>query len=133
MVSNHQDFINGQYIEEDLFYVDILGSTKQEQEMIIDRLKKEHGISGDIINNKTFTKFKKPSSNKNKDSGSLLINIIPYDTCLEILGPDNFYQKYNNSYQLIENLHPGKYTLKINSEQKTFFIVKNDTYYLNSL
>ena len=84
MVSNHQDFINGQYIEEDLFYVDILGSTKQEQEMIIDRLKKEHGISGDIINNKTFTKFKKPSSNKNKDSGSLLINIIPYDTCLEI-------------------------------------------------
>lgn len=135
MGNNHQDFVNGQSIKENLFYIDILGSIEEEQEMIINRLKTQHGIDGGIINNGTFTKFKRAASTTtaNKDRGSLLINIMPYNTSLEILGPDNFYQKYDNSYQLIENLYPGKYTLKINSKQKTFFIVKNDTYHLNSL
>jgi hypothetical protein len=74
-------------------------------------------------------RFQKPK----KDFGNLLINIYPYNTKFEIIGPNNFYKKFDTGYQQITNLEPGKYNIKYKNTMQEILIIKNDNNYFSNL
>lgn len=130
MVGNSVDFVNNQPSTNNQFEITILGSIEEEQNMIQQEMKKINPIDNNTSN--TFPKFKRitrPAKNK----ANILINIKPINSKPIIFGPDNFTTQLSSGYEILTNLNPGKYTIKIDEQTKNFFLVQNDTYYLNDM
>lgn len=127
---NTINFINGQKTLTDTFTVKILGSEKEEQETIMNKLIEKYNITP-LPPQKTLTKFKRVRQPK-PNMANCLLNISNTSEPIEIIGP-NFHTKISQSYYLIENLIPGKYTVKSMDKTKDIFLVQNNTHYLDSL
>lgn len=65
-----------------------------------------------------------------KNLANLLIN-LPQHESFEIKGPNNFYRKFNNGYQYLQNILEGYYTITGSSYTKTLYVIKNDNNYIS--
>lgn len=126
--------INDELISDDSFIVNILGSEQAEYNQIINKLISKQSIEIKSLesNQKTLKKLFKPSAPQ-IGLANLLINIRPYDSKVEVFGPDNYYYNSNSSYELINNINPGKYKIKINDKSTECYIIKNTTHYINEI
>lgn len=128
IVGNTVDIVNEEPTHNNEFSVYITGSVEEEQSMIASKINAVNTAKTKNI----FPKFKKiatPAYNR----ANLLINLKPINDTYELFGPDNFYQKILSGYEIIQNILPGKYTIKYKDKTKDLFLVQNDTHYLNSM
>lgn len=126
--------INNEYINSDHFIINILGSEDIEYKQIMNDLLKNKQVNPESLKNDTTSlpKLFRPVTPK-FGFANLLINIRPYDSKVEIFGPDDYYYNADNSYQLLTNIVPGKYKVKINDQSTEFFIPQNTTHYFNEI
>lgn len=106
------NFLNGNVLNDYLFTFSIKNQNPNKP------------MIGDHIN---LLKFKKPSSNT-----GLFINIAPYNQDFTLVH-ENESQNYSSSYQVLNNLKPGKYTIIMGDLTKDIFITKNQFTQINSL
>lgn len=92
----------------------------------IDKILSAKKTQSSLIESNQFGKPKKNFSN-------LLINLYPYNTGFEIIGPNNFYKKFDTGYQKLENIEPGIYNIKFRNTDKEVLVIKNDNNYFSNL
>lgn len=74
-----------------------------------------------------LAKFKRPNSNT-----GIFVNIPPYDQSFTLVHKDQSID-YNSSYQVLNNLEPGQYTVIMKNISKNIFVAKNQFVQINSL
>lgn len=129
MVGNSVAIVNEESITNQEFDIYITGSIEEEQSMISSKINSTNTVKS---KNSTFPKFKKIPIPL-RDKANILINLKPVHDTYELFGPNNFYQQIFSGYEIIHNILPGKYAIKNKDKMKEFFVVQNDTYYLNNM
>ena len=64
---------------------------------------------------------------------NLMINLVPSDKPFELLGPNQFYKKYNSGSKSLSNISSGKYSIIQEGYTRDFFVVKNDNNYISNI
>ena len=65
---------------------------------------------------------------------NLMINLVPSDKPFELLGPNQFYKKYNSGgSKVLSNINSGKYSIVQEGYTRDFFVVKNDNNYISNI
>lgn len=65
-------------------------------------------------------------------TSNLIINLKPYKTQFELIGPNNFYRKFYIGYQQLHNILPGEYHIKSKSINDKILVIKNDNNYYSN-